>query len=105
MKQAVLAFGLVWPCACAPRDDLGGVQQAAIGSPADPNPGIAFTQIGLAVGLDRSREPASAGAFDPTNTLAYGGWLADLDGDGQLDYYAVNHGQTPHLSGLFGREV
>jgi VCBS repeat protein len=67
----------------------------------DPNPSIAFTQIGLKAGINRSNEPPSAGPFDPTNTLAYGTWLADLDGDGRLDYYAVNHSQTRHLSGLF----
>jgi hypothetical protein len=53
------------------------------------------------VGIDRSKEPASAGAFTAAGTIAYGGWLADLDGDGRLDYYAVNHAQYPHLSGLF----
>jgi hypothetical protein len=67
----------------------------------DPDPRIMFTQVGRAVGIDRSTEPASAGPFNPLGTLAYGSWLADLDGDGRLDYYAVNHGQAPHLSGLF----
>src|SRR5215475_3350242 len=100
-KKLVLVLGLAWPCACDPSGDLGGMQQAAIGSPADPGPGIAFTQVGMAVGIDRSREPASAGPFNSSNTEAYGVWLADLDGDGRLDYYAVNHGQTPHVSGLF----
>jgi hypothetical protein len=71
------------------------------GSGADPSPSIAFVQVGLAAGINRSNEPPSAGPFDPTNTLAYGSWLADLDGDGRLDYYAVNHSQTAHLSGLF----
>jgi hypothetical protein len=71
------------------------------GGNTDPNPSITFTQVGMASGINRSNEPASAGPFDPTNTLAYGAWLADLDGDGRLDYYAVNHSQTRHLSGLF----
>ncbi|HEX8110912.1 MAG TPA: PKD domain-containing protein [Kofleriaceae bacterium] len=77
------------------------MSQAAIGSTADPDPRIIFTQVGETAGIDRTREPASAGPFDGTNTLAYGSWLADLDGDGRLDYYAVNHGQSPHVSGLF----
>ena len=83
----------------------GNAGSMAGGRPAgggiDPNPSIAFTQVGLNAGIKRSNEPASAGPFDPTNTLAYGTWLADLDGDGRLDYYAVNHSQTRHLSGLF----
>jgi len=72
-----------------------------IGGQTDPNPNITFTQVGRTVGIDRSNEPASAGPFNSSGTLAYGGWLADLDGDARLDYYAVNHGQTPHRSGLF----
>jgi len=75
--------------------------QPVIGGTADPSPTISFTQVAKTVGLDRSIEPASAGTFNASGTLAYGGWLADLDGDGRLDYFAVNHGQTPHLSGLF----
>jgi hypothetical protein len=71
------------------------------GSDIDPSPSITFTQVGLAAGINRSNEPPSAGRFDPTNTQAYGSWLADLDGDGRLDYYAVNHSQSAHLSGLF----
>jgi hypothetical protein len=67
----------------------------------DPDPIISFTQVGKAVGINRSNEPASAGTFDGSGTIAYGGWLADLDGDGRLDYYAVNHAQYAHLSGLF----
>jgi hypothetical protein len=92
---------LALPCACSPLEDLSAVPQEAIGTSADPTPHITFTQVGKTVGIDRTREPASAGRFDATNTLAYGSWLADLDGDGRLDYYAVNHGQTQHLSGLF----
>jgi hypothetical protein len=99
--KSVLVLGLALPCACDPGEDTSAVQQAAIGSPADPNPRISFTQVAQTVGINRSREPASAGSFDGTNTLAYGSWLADLDGDGRLDYYAVNHGQSPHVSGLF----
>src|SRR5215468_10259193 len=97
--KTVLLIAL--PCACSSPEDLSAVPQEAIGTPADPSPHITFTQVGKTVGIDRTREPASAGPFDATNTLAYGSWLADLDGDGQLDYYAVNHGQTRHLSGLF----
>ena len=67
----------------------------------DPSPVISFVQVGLSVGIDRSTEPASAGSFVANNDLAYGSWLADLDGDGRLDYYAVNHGQFPHMSGVF----
>ena len=94
--------------ACGPTGDGGspaGAEsasaQAAIGGSTDPSPSITFTQVGKAVGIDRSNEPASAGTFNGSGTLAYGSWLADLDGDGRLDYYAVNHGQTSHLSGVF----
>src|ERR1044071_5284909 len=59
-KKAVLVLGLAWPCACDPSGELGGAQQAAIGGPADPDPNITFNQIGLGVGHDRSRDPASA---------------------------------------------
>ena len=100
--QLVLTLGLALPCACGPADgDFEAGEQPAIGSNADPGPSITFTQVATAVGIVRSNEPASAGAFNATGTLAYGSWLADLDGDGRLDYYAVNHGQTAHLSGLF----
>jgi hypothetical protein len=74
---------------------------APIGDPTDPNPTVTFIQVGTTVGIDRSNEPPSAGPFNGTGTLAYGGWLADLDGDGRLDYYGVNHAQWPHMSGLF----
>jgi hypothetical protein len=67
----------------------------------DPNPTLRFTQVGRSVGIDRHHEPASAGTFSASETVAYGAWLADFDGDGRLDYYAVNHAQNPHLSGLF----
>lgn len=67
----------------------------------DPTPSLTFSQVGRTVGILRSNEPASAGTFSANGTLAYGGWLADLDGDGKLDYFGVNHGQLPHLSGLF----
>jgi hypothetical protein len=99
--KTAIVLGLMVPCACDPGDDIRAEPQAAIGSPADPSPRITFTQVGKTVGIDRTREPASAGPFDGTNTLAYGSWLADLDGDGRLDYYAVNHGQSRHVSGLF----
>lgn len=68
---------------------------------SDPDPVIGFAQVGKVAGIDRSNEPLSAGTFSDAGTLAYGSWLADLDGDGRLDYFAMNHGQTPHLSGLF----
>ncbi|HEX2690313.1 MAG TPA: VCBS repeat-containing protein [Kofleriaceae bacterium] len=100
--KVFLTIGLGLPLACGPGgDEVESAQQPAIGSNSDPDPSIAFTQVGRTVGIDRSREPPSAGVFHPTGTLAYGSWLADLDGDGRLDYFAVNHSQTPHLSGLF----
>jgi hypothetical protein len=102
MKISIwFALGAALPLACGPASDETELVQPAIGSGADPNPSLVFTQVAKSVGLDRSNEPASAGAFDGSGTLAYGGWLADLDGDGRLDYFGVNHGQTPHLSGLF----
>src|SRR5689334_11155215 len=76
--------------ATSPPPDSGGISDAAIdaaaplcssnpgampapaGGSIDPNPSFAFTQVGLAAGIKRSNEPASAGTFDPTNTLAYG---------------------------------
>lgn len=82
----------------------GGDSDPGVSGEKDPKPTITFVQMAKAVGIDRSNEPASAGPFPSTasaDTIAYGGWLADLDGDGQLDYYAVNHSQNPHLSGLF----
>lgn len=97
----VFTLGLALPIACDSQEHDVEAQQPAIGSNADPAPTITFTQVGKSVGIDRSNEPASAGTFSSSGTLAYGAWLADLDGDGLLDYYAVNHGQSPHLSGLF----
>jgi hypothetical protein len=101
--RLVLVLGLALPLACAPGgEDLGAVQQAAIGSGVDPNPSFTFSQVGKTVGIDRSNEPASAGPSSQAGAYgSYGSWLADLDGDGQLDYYAVNHGQSPHWSGMF----
>ena len=87
--------------AAGPPDGEGAAGQPPVHSDPDPNPRLTFAQIGRSVGIDRSTEPASAGRFDAAGTLAYGSWLADLDGDGRLDYYAVNHGQAQHLSGLF----
>jgi PKD domain/FG-GAP-like repeat len=98
--KGFLTIGLALSWACSPPDEAA-IQQTAIGSNVDPSPSITFTQVASSVGLNRSNEPASAGPFTSSNTLAYGSWLADLDGDGKLDYYAVNHGQTPHLSGVF----
>lgn len=113
--SALLALGVIAWVACGPAGS-GDDAQPPVGGPdamvpdgstpapfggADPNPAISFMQVGKAVGIDRANEPASAGAFSAAGTLAYGSWLADLDGDGRLDYFAMNHGQTPHLSGLF----
>lgn len=95
-----IGLGLLWACSSA-EDEIESSQQPAIGSNADPNPSVTFTQVGKTVKIDRSTEPASAGTFNASGTLAYGAWLADLDGDSRLDYFAVNHGQAPHLSGLF----
>jgi hypothetical protein len=98
MKPVVLLLiVLVLPLACAPSG-YRGMRQPAM---SDPNPDITFTQVAGAVGIDRRNEPPSAGAFTASRSVAYGAWLADLDGDGRLDYFGVNHGQTPHLSGLF----
>lgn len=105
------ACGDTSPNAAAPRPPepprarggtpaAGPVSALAVG-PMDPAPVLAFSQVASAVGIDRRREPASAGTFSAPDTLAYGAWLADLDGDGRLDYYGVNHGQYPHSSGLF----
>jgi len=93
---------LVFCLACGRAPDATREQAfELIGDGADPNPVITFTQVASSVGINRSNEPPSAGPFSSSGTLAYGGWLADLDGDGRLDYYGVNHGQSPHLSGLF----
>lgn len=87
--------------ACAQGNDIEFASSDLIGSSADPAARVTFSQVATSVGLDRRNEPASAGPFTSTNTYPYGGWLADLNNDGLLDYYAVNHGQHPHLSGLF----
>jgi hypothetical protein len=98
----ILRIALVVLLACDPGGGLEATQPSAvIGGGADPDPTLTFTQVAKPVGIDRSNEPPSAGAFTSSDTLAYGGWLADLDGDGRLDYFGVNHGQWPHLSGLF----
>src|SRR6185436_20615797 len=92
----------VLACACS-SGGVGEAENAAevIGGGADPNPVVTFTQVTHAAGIDRSNEPVSAGPFDGSLTYAYNALLADLNGDGLLDYYAVNHGQTEHVSGLF----
>jgi len=88
---------LVFSFTCGSTPDMA----LPVSGGVDPNPTITFTQVAKTVGIDRSNEPASAGSFTAAGTIAYGGWLADLDGDGRLDYYGVNHAQWPHLSGLF----
>jgi hypothetical protein len=87
----------VLPLACAPLGQHGTRPSTLI----DPDPRITFVQVAKTVGIDRSNEPPSAGAFTSAGSFAYGAWLVDLDGDGRLDYFGVNHGQTAHLSGLF----
>jgi hypothetical protein len=82
-------------------DGGGPPTSGGVATAPDPSPRIRFGEVAGEVGIVRSDEPPSAGAFNSANTLAYGTWLADLDGDGRLDYYAVNHGQSPHVSGLF----
>jgi hypothetical protein len=104
--SAFLTFALIG-AACG----SSGMQppDAAMSGPvafgtSDPHPMLTFAQVATAVGIDRTNEPASASnapSGNPTNSYAYGAWLADVDGDGKLDYYAVNHGQWPHTSGLF----
>lgn len=106
---ALFTFGLALPLGCGshdapgtpPDDATDGSMEPVPGGGIDPDPSISFMQVAKAVGIDRSNEPASAGTFSSSGTLAYGSWLADLDGDGRLDYFGVNHGQLPHLSGLF----
>jgi hypothetical protein len=118
MTTRLFAIGLAVFTACSPPGDHSGapppdsgavppgggdggaVPPSGNGAP-DPGPRIGFAEVARDAGIVRSDEPPSAGAFNPANTLAYGTWLADLDGDGRLDYYAVNHGQTAHVSGLF----
>ncbi len=99
--KGIVAVGITLLIACGQEAELDVTSSEVIGSSVDPAPSITFSQQAVAVGIDRRNEPASAGVFTSTGTYPYGGWLADLDGDGLLDYYAVNHGQFPHLSGLF----
>lgn len=92
--NALLTIGVVLPWGCGPAEEIEtGQQPVAVGGDVDSSPGVTFSQVGKTVGIDRANEPPSAGTFTSTNTLAYGGWLADLDGDGRLDYFGVNHGQ------------
>lgn len=100
MKVYVVS-ALTLVLACGQRDEVDVDQSEAIGGNVDSSPRITFNQEALTVGIDRRNEPASAGTYTSTGTYPYGGWLADFNDDGKLDYYAVNHGQFPHLSGLF----
>ena len=101
---ALVGSGLLCACGGAASNAVPGSQPVPSSSnldAADPSPAVTFVQVARSVGIERRREPASAGPYTDTGTCQYGSWLADLDGDGRLDYYAVNHGQFPHLSGLF----
>jgi hypothetical protein len=83
---------------------LGGALAVQAATPNDPATTISFVQEGLSRGLDRLREPAAAAAvpFDPTTyNLPYDAFFVDLDGNGALDVYAIDHGQAPHRSGLW----
>lgn len=94
MKRIILLLAIVG-CRTTPPS-------MATLSLSDPSPTIAFSQVAMAVGLTRSNEPVAAAAYPAGgSTLAYGTYLADFNGDGKLDAYAVNHGQTPHRSGLW----
>ncbi len=97
----IVIFGLF--IGCSEIREQSTSETARLTGNADPNPVISFTQNALAVGLNRANEPPSAATCAPLGTgdLAYGTWLADFDGDGRLDVYDVNHGQTCHHSGLW----
>ena len=101
--NAFFMIGLALPLACGPAgDDIESAQQLSIGSGADPNPSISFTQVGRTVGINRTNEPASAGTFDATGTLAYGG----VAGRSRRRRPArllcgATTARHPHLSGLF----
>ncbi|HZJ62139.1 MAG TPA: VCBS repeat-containing protein [Kofleriaceae bacterium] len=112
--RAALAFACIALSACGSSGGGDGMQPPDMppDAPAgpvpfgtsDPSPRLMFTQVATTAGIDRANEPASAAnapTDTPTDSYAYGAWLADVDGDGKLDYYAVNHGQWPHTSGLF----
>src|SRR5260221_9569133 len=95
--KAFLTIGLALSSAChSAPDQPGDAAPPTNGSDAappvgggdpDPNPRITFTQVGKTVGIDRASEPASAGTFTSSGTLAYGSWLARLHGHRRPHYY------------------
>src|SRR5205085_552727 len=90
--------------ACSPSSsDVANQSGAVMGSPADPSPVLTFTQNALAVGINRTPEPASASScsFGSGTTNPYGTWFADFNGDGHLDVFDMNHGQACHVGGLW----
>src|SRR5262245_53410911 len=84
LAGALFALGLAL-AGCGSRDGGGMMQPPTPDAPTgdgimpelppgsvDPDPIISFGQVAKAVGIDRSNEPASAGPFSASGTLAYG---------------------------------